>query len=101
MDYYDKYLKYKKKYLDLNKKLLNAKLIGGEKSEYIDFDLVNLENDKHKCVAQNVTGVKGGIIMCETRRLDTNSGTPAVNSYSRVSQSADGFTKVEKRRKQL
>lgn len=36
--------------------------------EYVDFDLVRVESDKHEFQAVKVTGVKGGTIMCETRR---------------------------------
>ena len=36
--------------------------------EYVDFDLVTSDNNNHKFVASNVTGVHGGSIMCETRR---------------------------------
>lgn len=35
--------------------------------EYVEFDLVTLENDKYKYHAGNVNGVKGGKLMCETR----------------------------------
>ena len=35
--------------------------------EYVDFDLVRLDSDKHEFHAVNVSGVKGGPILCETR----------------------------------
>ena len=35
--------------------------------EYVDFTLVTSNNDKHEFHAMDVTGVKGGPIMCETR----------------------------------
>ena len=41
--------------------------------EYVDFVLTKPANEKHEYHAVNVTGVKGGLIMCETRRLSTIS----------------------------
>ena len=37
--------------------------------EYVDFHLIKSENDKYEYHATNVSGVKGGVIMCETRRI--------------------------------
>ena len=37
--------------------------------EYVEFDLVKSQNEKHEFQATNVSGVKGGSIMCETRQL--------------------------------
>jgi len=37
--------------------------------EYVDFDLVKSENEKHEYHAIDITGVQGGAIMCETRRV--------------------------------
>ena len=36
--------------------------------EYVDFTLVKANSDTHEFQAMNVSGVKGGPIMCETRR---------------------------------
>lgn len=36
--------------------------------EYVDFTLVKANNNGHEYQAMNVSGVKGGPIMCETRR---------------------------------
>ena len=41
--------------------------------EYVDFVLTKPANEKHEYHAVNVTGVKGGLIMCETRRLSSIS----------------------------
>ena len=38
--------------------------------EYVDFDLVKANNDKHEYHAVNISGVKGGHSMCETRRIN-------------------------------
>lgn len=35
--------------------------------EYVDFDLVRLTSDKHEWQASNVSGIRGGKLMCETR----------------------------------
>jgi hypothetical protein len=35
--------------------------------EYIEFNLVNVENSTHECQSSNVSGIKGGKLMCETR----------------------------------
>ena len=40
--------------------------------EYIDFSLVKSNTEKYDYLAKNVTGVKGGPILCETRRLQFN-----------------------------
>lgn len=37
--------------------------------EYVDFSLTKPANEKHEYHAIDVTGVKGGPILCETRRL--------------------------------
>jgi CspA family cold shock protein len=38
--------------------------------EYVDFSLTKPSNEKHEFHAVDVTGVKGGPILCETRRLN-------------------------------
>ena len=35
--------------------------------EYIEFDLIRTDSDKHEWQASNVSGIKGGKLMCETR----------------------------------
>jgi cold shock CspA family protein len=37
--------------------------------EYVDFSLTKPSNEKHEFHAVEVSGVKGGPILCETRRL--------------------------------
>jgi len=80
--------------------------------EYVDFDLVKSTSDKHEYHAVNITGIKNGSIMCETRKLSDNSARPrtTVRKYKTRPQrqsepSAEGlvdadagFEKVEKRR---
>jgi CspA family cold shock protein len=36
--------------------------------EYVEFNLVKTENEKHEYQAADVSGIKGGKLMCETRR---------------------------------
>ena len=48
--------------------------------EYVDFTLVKANSDTHEFQAMNVSGVKGGPIMCETRR--TMVQTPGGSGYS-------------------
>jgi len=35
--------------------------------EYVQFEIKDLTTGKHTCMAENVTGVDGGPLMCETR----------------------------------
>jgi cold shock CspA family protein len=35
--------------------------------EYIEFDLIKIESDKHEWQASCVSGIRGGKLMCETR----------------------------------
>lgn len=42
--------------------------------EYVEFDLDKSTNDKHEFHAINISGIKGGPIMCETRRLSRENG---------------------------
>jgi CspA family cold shock protein len=41
--------------------------------EYVDFSIVKPDNDKYEFHAVDVSGVKGGPIMCETRRIAVES----------------------------
>lgn len=38
--------------------------------EYVEFELVKSTNENHEFQAINISGVKGGPIMCETRNLN-------------------------------
>ena len=44
--------------------------------EYVDFTLVKANNNDHEYQAMNVSGVRGGPIMCETRRTSVSAGGP-------------------------
>ena len=63
--------------------------------EYVDFNLVKSENDKHEFHAMDITGVMSGPILCETRRLASvaqgdEKKTTRRNTRSAPSQEADG-----------
>lgn len=70
--------------------------------EYIDFSLVKSSTEKYEYLAKNVTGVKGGPILCETRRLQFNEKRvverkpPAATTATEGEQSKeDGFVQVK------
>jgi len=56
--------------------------------EYVDFNLIRSENDKHEYQAVDISGVKGGAIMCETRKLALGT-RPARPEYSPRTPRAD------------
>jgi cold shock CspA family protein len=39
--------------------------------EYVEFELTKAENEKYEYFAKNVTGIRGGNLMCESRRLSS------------------------------
>ena len=41
--------------------------------EYVDFSLIKPENSDHEYHAVEVSGIKGGNLMCETRQLNTRN----------------------------
>lgn len=51
--------------------------------EYVEMNLVPVENSTHKYQASNVKGINGGLLMCETRR------EVRVNKPNRPEYSAD------------
>jgi len=62
--------------------------------EYVEFLLIDTSTDKHECQAGAVSGVKGGKLMCETRRefrsFRTAEGTSEpVKKYRRVRSTDD------------
>jgi cold shock CspA family protein len=38
--------------------------------EYVEFDLITSTNESHEFQSVNITGIKGGQLMCETRQLN-------------------------------
>lgn len=77
--------------------------------EYVDFTLVKSDNEKHEYHATDVSGVLGGSIMCETRRMTLSSQTQPQTPMDRPrpyrthpTESTDGdFKRVESKRKPL
>ena len=99
-----------------NVKLENSPYTYLTQGEYVEFDLAETDNEQHKHQAVNITGIRGGPIMCETRRLArqnavaSNMEQPVVRvpKPPRAPRSADvpkpdfgddkGFTTVQKKR---
>ncbi len=96
--------------------------------EYVDFELTKSEKSEHEFHAVNISGVKGGNLMCETRKqaLETSSYKPRVYKtpdsssprgavdvsatektttkrkyVKRETKEDDGFTKVSNRRPKI
>ncbi len=53
-------------------KVVNSQYRYLVQGEYVEFDVVKPEGDKHEHHAVNVTGINGGSIMCESRRANSN-----------------------------
>ena len=72
--------------------------------EYVEFSIVPTTQGPHKFQAVDVSGIKGGQLMCETRRelkvarnnyhndRQEESQTPTLTSRKRVLQSTDNNT---------
>ena len=86
--------------------------------EYVEFVLAPLDDGKHEVQATQITGINGGQLMCQTRKLNAPTPTgPPVRRAPRVQttdraprrapvqrevssvQDSDGFTKVVKKAK--
>jgi cold shock CspA family protein len=44
--------------------------------EYVEFQLTKAENEKYEFFAEKVSGIRGGNLMCESRRLSTLESRP-------------------------
>lgn len=81
--------------------------------EYVEFDLETSTNDKYEFQANNITGLKSGKLMCETRNRPPLAGEtidePVQKPFRRYRIRSDGeplerppqdseFTTVERRR---
>jgi cold shock CspA family protein len=75
--------------------------------EYVEFNLEKTTSEKHEYQATNITGIKGGKLMCETRV----SNRPVVEGEAKpfrkyriqpdqpvATSGEDGFTTVQRRR---
>lgn len=61
--------------------------------EYVEFEITSTTNGDHEYQATNISGILGGDIMCETRRLNR---LPEDRPNKQEDQ--DGFTPVTKKR---
>jgi CspA family cold shock protein len=87
--------------------------------EYVEFNLEKSTNENHEFQAVNISGIKGGPIMCETRRLNKQDGEDGQeeqqevvqkplkkmpsntrgNAPRQVSTPSDGFTTIDKKKR--
>ena len=70
--------------------------------EYIEFDLTKDDSGKHDFVVSNISGIKGGSLMCEVQRINEAAKKPVTRVvYKYVvkdnNDAADGFQTVQKR----
>ena len=67
--------------------------------EYVEFDLTKSTNMKHAFQAANITGINGGNLMCETRKLNRPEKSVRQRRQSpEPPVMEDEFTKVETNR---
>jgi cold shock CspA family protein len=80
--------------------------------EYVEFELSKSTNETHEFQATGISGIKGGMLMCETRQTNrpakkekrerptADSTTAPTSASTSASTSAveDGFQTVQKRR---
>jgi len=68
--------------------------------EYIEFDLTNDVSGKHDFVVSNISGIKGGSLMCEVQRNNESSNKPTTRVVYKYivkdGNDTDGFQKVHK-----
>jgi len=62
-------------------RVLNSQYKYLVQGEYVEFTLVKVNKGTHEFQAMNVSGVKGGSIMCEIRRLATPNTTNSENRH--------------------
>jgi len=55
--------------------------------EYVEFELIKSTNDKHEFQAVNISGIKGGPIMCETRFNTRQNGDETENVEEDITRS--------------
>ena len=67
--------------------------------EYVEFVLDKSSTDKHEFQATQVSGVKGGKLMCETRKVSSDKERPSYRRYNvrREEETIDEFTKIERK----
>jgi cold shock CspA family protein len=65
--------------------------------EYVEFDIIFTENGKHEHQAVNVTGIKGGEIMCETRKNNFFKPDPKRNGVEKTERRPERRPETEKK----
>jgi len=67
--------------------------------EYIEFNLTKDESGKHDFVVSNISGIKGGSLMCEVQKTNEALRKPKVvyKYVTKESGNADGFQSVRRR----
>lgn len=66
--------------------------------EYVEFTLVKSPNEKHEYHATDISGILGGNIMCETRRINASLNERVGDSPEEPRHNeSEGFTKVRPR----
>ena len=72
--------------------------------EYVEFERVKSTTGPHEYKAADITGIKGGELMCETRNLSQQSPRaprpPRDETRNNASNADDGFTSVTNKRAQ-
>jgi CspA family cold shock protein len=64
--------------------------------EYIEFDLTKDDSGKHDFVVSNISGIKGGSLMCEVQKANEKPReTRVVYKYDKASDKASGDTNVD------
>lgn len=64
--------------------------------EYVEFVLAPLEDGKHEVQAKEITGINGGQLMCETRKLNTPLVPPSSSSRSGPSRRGPRAPRTER-----
>ena len=66
--------------------------------EYVEFSLVNLDGGDHEFHAVNVHGIKGGILMCETRKHTSDERITRPAKYTARKEVAEEVVEEVRRR---
>ena len=67
--------------------------------EYIEFDLTKDDSGKHDFVVSNISGIKGGSLMCEVQKANEKPRVvyKYVVSGDKASGDAEGFQPIKRR----
>ena len=65
--------------------------------EYVEFTITTSTNGSHEFQANEISGIKGGMLMCETRQSN-RPARPVVDRPTRIVENNDGFQQVKKKR---